>query len=58
MKNENFKKLTTEDLIRKKKNIVIVTGILSGMLTVPLIINRYKQKIANDPQVFTFILSE
>lgn len=37
MKNENLRELTTEDLIKKKKTVSLVTGILAGMLTVLLI---------------------
>ena len=36
---ENFSELTTEDLIKKKKPITIVTGMLAGMLTVLLVMS-------------------
>lgn len=37
MAKENFSELTTEDLIKKKNTITIVTSVLASMLTVLLI---------------------
>lgn len=38
---ENFNKLSTEDLLKKKKSITFVTGLLAGMLGVLLVMSIF-----------------
>ena len=42
MAEENFSKLTTAELIKKKKTTTMVTGVLAGMLIALLVIAAFQ----------------